>query len=296
MKIVHGDEQPVVSGRNTRAGALNKQYILTGDEGSLGNFVFGLYSQTGDFYSPRHHHNFAQWRYQLEGECNFDKNGVATPGVLTFIPEGAYYGPQTSEGDNLVALIQFGGPSGQGYMSQEQVYAAFEDMKAIGHVDKGVFYRNEGVPGKRAMDSFEAVWEYATGKTMVYPDPPYADPIMINTANFRWMPLAGSYGVEEKPYGTFTDCAFRAASYRLEAGAIFTASGRGIYFVLSGSGRLESGSYRKSTGLLLEADEMAEFRADDTTEVLFMGLPEIAKIRRPLPELAPDREEDLARA
>ena len=296
MKIVHGDEQPVVSGRNTRAGALDKRYILTGDAGSLGNFVFGLYSQTGDFYSPRHHHNFAQWRYQLEGECNFDKNGVATPGVLAFIPEGAYYGPQTSAGDNLVALIQFGGPSGQGYFSQDQVYAAFEEMKKIGHVKDGVFYRNEGVPGKRAMDSFEAVWEYVTGKTMVYPDAPYADPVMINTANFRWLPVDGLWGVEEKAYGKFTDCAFRSASYKLEAGATFTVNGRGIYFVLSGSGRLEGGTYRKYTGLLLETGEMAEFRADDASEILLLGLPEIAKIRRPLPDVDAVLEEDLARA
>ncbi len=154
--------------------------------------MFGLYSQTGDFYSPRHHHNFAQWRYQLEGECNFEKNGVATPGVLTFIPEGAYYGPQTSDGE---------------------------------------------------------------------------------TENFRWRPVDGLWGVEEKAYGTFSDCAFGAAS-----------------------GRLEANVYRRHTGLRLETGDMAEFRADDTSEILYLGLPEIAKLRQPLPEMDAARDEELARA
>ena len=73
MKIVQGDEQPIIEAQNIRTGALNKQYILEGEPGSPGNFVFGLYYQTGDFYSPRHHHNFDQWRFQIGGDCGFDK-------------------------------------------------------------------------------------------------------------------------------------------------------------------------------------------------------------------------------
>jgi hypothetical protein len=286
MKIVQGDEQPIIEGRNTRAGQLNKRYILTGDEGSVGNFVFGLYSQTGDFFSPRHHHNFSQWRYQIDGDCNLGNNGVMKPGMLAHIPEGAYYGPQSSDKPNTVALIQFGGPTGQGYMSQEQVYGAFEEMKAFGHVENGVFHRNDGVPGKKAMDSFEATWEYATKRPMVYPAPQYAEPIVMDTANFRWMPLDGAPGVEEKAYGTFSDCAFRAASYKLDPGASFTATGRGIYFVLSGRGTLAGGPYRTYTGLYLETGETATFRAGETSEILLLGLPEIARIRTHLPQEA----------
>jgi hypothetical protein len=279
MKIVQGDEQPIVTGRNTRAGQLNKQSLLTGDEGSLGNFVFGLYSQTGDFSSPRHHHNFSQWRYQIDGECDLGKNGVMKPGMLAHVPEGAYYGPQSSNQPNTVALIQFGGPTGHGYMSQDQVYRAFEEMQAIGHVENGVFYRNDGVPGKKTMDSFEATWEFATQRPMLYPPPQYAEPIVLDTANFRWMPLDGVPGVEEKAYGTFTDCKIPSAGYKLDPGATFTATGRGIYFVLSGSGLLEGGPFRRFTGLLLERRETATFRADETSEILLLGLPEIARMR-----------------
>ena len=119
--------------------------------------------------------------------------------------------------------MQFGGPSGSGYLSQRQVDAAFEEMKQFGVFDKGVFRRNEGVPGKKNMDSFQAVWEYANQRPMVYPKPQYADPILMNPAHVRWMPLAGADGVEVKALGTFTDCQIGCARYRVAAGASFTA-------------------------------------------------------------------------
>jgi hypothetical protein len=297
MKIVQGDEQPINDARNIRTGELKKQYILTGQEGSLGNFVFGLYYQTGDFSSPRHRHNFDQWRLQLQGECGFDKNGTMKPGVLGYFPEGAYYGPQTSDEPNVVALIQFAGPSGQGYLSQDQLYAAFDGLKDIGHVDKGVFYRKEGLPGKKTLDSFQATWEYANKRPLIYPKPQYADPTLMNTENYRWMPLDGAPGVEEKSYGTFTDCKIRAASYKLDPGASLTATGRGIYFVLSGKGTLEGGPYRTYTAILLESGESATFRATETTELHLFGLPEVARMRTPMPaDVATADDEELAEA
>jgi hypothetical protein len=297
MKIVQGDEQPINDARNIRTGELKKQYILTGEEGSLGNFVFGLYYQTGDFYSPRHRHNFDQWRLQLDGSCGFDKNGTMKPGILGYFPEGAYYGPQTSDEPNVVALIQFGGPSGQGYLSQNQLYAAFDGLKETGHVEKGVFYRKEGLPGKKTLDSFQATWEYANKRPLIYPKPQYADPILMNTENYRWMPLDGAAGVEEKSYGTFTDCTIRAASYKLDPGASLTATGRGIYFVLSGKGTLEGTGYRKYTAILLETGESATFTAGETTEIHLFGLPEVARMRTQLPaDVETADDEELAEA
>jgi hypothetical protein len=294
MKIVQGDEQPILEARNIRTGKLDKQYILTGDSSRPGNFVFGLYYQTGDFYSPRHHHNFDQWRFQLEGDCGFDKNGTMKPGVLGYFPEGAYYGPQTSDGPNVVALLQFAGPSGARFLSQDQVYAAFDGLKAFGRVERGVFYRDENVPGppgltdKKTLDSFQATWEFANEQPLVFPKPQYADPVLIDTTTHRWMPLDGAGGVEEKAYGSFTDCAIRAASYRLAPGSTLRASGRGIYFVLSGAGTVESEPFRTYTALYLEHGENATFRAAETSEILLMGLPEVARMRRPVPALEAD--------
>jgi hypothetical protein len=304
MKIVQGDEQPVITGRNTRKGQLDKRYILTGEDGSPGNFVFGLYYQSGDFYAPRHRHNFDQWRYQIEGEVGFGRHGVMKPGILGYFPEGSYYGPNDHEPDppgvtNTTVLIQFGGPSGSGYLSQKEVYDAYAGMQAIGRFEDGVFYRNEGVPGKKALDSFQATWEFANGRPLVYPKPQYNGPLMMDTQNYRWMPLDGAPGVEEKALGTFTDCKLRGAAYKLDPGASFTATGRGIYFVLSGRGELEGGPYRQYTALYLETGESATYRAAETSEILLFGLPEIARIRTPLPydfDAAVEEEEELAEA
>lgn len=284
MQIVQGDETPIdPDATNVRGGELKKRILLTGEVNTPGNFKMGLFSQTGDFYSPRHRHNFDQFRFQLEGECDFDRNGKMKPGVVGYFPEGAPYGPQSSNGPNLIALVQFGGPSGSGYLAQEQVNATYAEMKQFGVFDQGVFRRNEGVPGKKNMDSFQAVWEHANQRPMVYPKPQYADPILMNPDAVRWMPLAGSPGVEEKALGTFTDCRIRCARYKLATGASFAGTGRGLYLVVSGKGSLEGKPMRRHTALYLKDGEQATFRSDEATEIQLLGLPNEALIgRQPL--------------
>jgi hypothetical protein len=299
MKIVQGDEQPISESQSVREGTLRKTHLLAGDEGSPGNFRFGLGHQVGDFFSPRHHHNFDQWRFQLEGNATFDKNGTLKPGSLGYFPEGAYYGPQASKEAGICAVVQFGGPSGSGYLSKEQVYAASQGLRKFGRFEKGVFHRDPAVPGekgvteKKALDSFQATWEFASKRPMVYPKPQYADPILMDTQNYRWMPLDGAPGVEEKSYGTFTDCTIRSASYKLDPGATFTATGRGIYFVQSGRGSVDGQPYRRLTAIYLETGESATFKAEETSEMILLGLPEIARMRTHIPELEA-ADEDLA--
>lgn len=292
MKIVQGDEIAVsTDATNVRGGELKKRILLTGEVNTPGNFKMGLFSQTGDFYSPRHRHNFDQFRFQLEGDCDFDHDGKMKPGVLGYFPEGAPYGPQTSNGPNLIALVQFGGPSGSGYLSQEQVDAAYTEMKKFGVFDQGVYRRNEGVPGKKNLDSFHAVWEFANQRPLVYPKPQYAKPVFMNQDAVRWLPSAP--GVEEKAMGTFTDCAIRCARYKLAAGSSFTGTGRGLYLVLSGKGSLEGRPMRRHTALYLKDGETASFRADETTEIQLLGLPNEALIGKQ-PLVADGSEDSVA--
>ena len=298
MQIVQGGEIPIdVNASNVRGGELKKQEFIAGQENTRGNFKFGLFHQTGDFYSPRHRHNFDQFRFQIEGDCDFGSNGKMKPGVLGYFPEGAFYGPQSSSGFNLVAVVQFGGPSGSGYLSQNQVYAAHDALKAYGTFDKGIFHRHEGLAGKKNMDSFQAVWEFANRRPMVYPRPQYADPILMDPQAFRWRALAGMPGVEEKPLGIFTDCSIHCARYRLAPGAVFTAGGRGLFLTLSGSGEVEGRPVRRYTTVYLKDGEQAEFRARETTEIQLLGLPDETRIAT-LPLIADDiqdSEEALAR-
>jgi hypothetical protein len=288
MKFVQGDEQPMTESQTVRAGTLEKRYMIQGD-GGPGNFIFILAYQKGDFFSPRHHHNFDQWRYQIEGDCSFDKNGKMTPGTLGYFPEGAYYGPQSSDVPNVVAVVQFGGPSGNGYLAADQLYGAHQALKEYGHFDKGVFHRKEGLPptpgvtNRKTLDSFQASWEFANKRAMVYPKPQYADPLLMHSENYRWMETDGAPGVEEKSYGTFTDCAIRAATYRLAPGSSFRATGRGLYLVLSGRGSVGGNAYRALSGVYLDSGENATFAAEEPSEILLMGLPEVRRMRTPLP-------------
>ncbi len=62
--------------------------------------------------------------------------------------------------------------------------------------------------------------------------------------------------------------------------------------MLAGAGSLKGGAFRRYTSLYLDGGERAVFRAAETSEILLLGLPEVARMRAPLPELeaAGDKE------
>lgn len=281
MQVVHGDEVPIVcDGGGVRTGKVGKQYLLSGDPASPGNFKFGLFHQYGDFFSPRHRHNFCQFRVQLEGVCEYGLSGKMKPGTIGYFPEGGYYGPQgPDEGDTYTATLQFGGPSGSGLLTPEQTAAAKKELLKVGSFEKGVFRPHPDVPGRRNMDGFEAVWEEINGRKLVYPEPQYAAPVMMYPDHFQWMPVADSAGVEEKVLGVFTDCQIPCALYRVHPGATFTAHGRGIFMVMSGGGKLRGENFRKYTSVYLDIGETTSFEADEVSEILLMGMPDVAAIQ-----------------
>jgi len=282
MQIAHGDEVPVVcDGGGVRTGKVGKQFLLSGDPASPGNFKFGLFHQYGDFYSPRHRHNFCQFRVQLEGLCEYGLSGKMKPGTIGYFPEGAYYGPQGPDsGDTYTATLQFGGPSGSGLLTPEQTAAAKKELLQFGAFEKGVFRPSPDVPERRNMDGFEAVWEHINGRKLVYPEPQYAAPVMMSPENYQWMPVAGVSGLEEKILGVFTDCQIPCALYRLQPGAAFTARGRGIFMVMYGHGEVQGDTFRfrRYSSVYLDTGETTRFTSDEVSEILLLGMPDVAAI------------------
>ena len=195
MKLVHADEVEWKRGLQHRGGTFHYRHLLEGEAGSPGNFHLGIGQQDGDFASPRHRHNFDQFRFQLEGTSNFDRNGKMTAGTFGYFPEGAAYGPQSSEGRSVTAVLQFGGASGSGYLSPKEVTAATEELKKFGTFEGGIFRRNDDSEGRRNSDAYQAIWEHVNGRRMDYPKPRYRDPIMVDPENYEWLPLAGHRGV-----------------------------------------------------------------------------------------------------
>lgn len=276
MKIAHGDEmQEVVRKFEHREGAFHHRKLMAGEPDTPGNFSLELVRTTTDFFSPRHRHNFDQFRYQLEGEFDFDRNGKMKPGILGYFPEGTPYGPQSSSVSSLTLTLQFGGASASGYMTQEQMEVGMAELKKHGRFEKGVYRRNEGEEGKRNVDGYQAIWEYVNKRPMKYPEPRYHDPIMINPEHFAWLPLEGAAGVYEKLMGVFTERGTEARLLRLEPAATFRATGRRLYFVLGGEGRVSADRFRRDTTVLCERGEETTFAATAASEILVLGLPKL---------------------
>jgi hypothetical protein len=101
------------------------------------------------------------------------------------------------------------------------------------------------------------------------------------------VPVAGAPGVAEKLLGVFTERRSEASFLRLDAGARFTARGKGIYVVTRGSGMVEGQPLRALTTVCLAAGETAAFVAQEETELLHFGLPDLAGLRMPSRDQVP---------
>ena len=197
------------------------------------------------------------------------------PGVIGYFPEGTPYGPQSSSVSSLTLVLQFGGASGNGYMTQQQMEAGTAELKTHGTFEKGVFRRNEGEEGKRNVDGYQAVWEHVNKRPMNYPAQRYHDPIMMSPEHFEWVPVEGAPGVCEKLMGIFTERRCEARFLRLAPQARIRATGRKIYFVLTGDGQVGGQAYRRQTTVFCEREEEAAVEAETPTEILVFGLPRL---------------------
>jgi hypothetical protein len=289
MKIVQTDEIPLKRGLEHRGGMFHGRIMVEGEPGALDNFQLSFGQMGGDFNSPRHRHNFEQIRYQLEGVLDYGRDGKLVAGMVGYFPEAVYYGPQ-SQDPNIACktiVLQFGGASGSGYLSQAEVQAGMRELREQGEFKDGVFRRRVDVEGKRNLDGYQAIWEHVNERPMVYPKPRYPQPIFMDPANSEWVPVAGAPGVAEKLLGVFTERRSEASFLRLDAGARFTARGKGIYVVTRGSGTVEGQPLRALTTVYLAVGESAAFVAQEETELLHFGLPDLAGLRMPSRDQVP---------
>ena len=118
-------------GLEYRGGIFHGRRLLEGTPGTIDNFQLSIGVSQGDFYSPRHRHNFEQIRVQLDGTLDYDRDGKMTAGIVGYFPEGVFYGPQSQNPDEVAtaAVLQFGGASGSGYLSNAETRNAMEELK-----------------------------------------------------------------------------------------------------------------------------------------------------------------------
>jgi hypothetical protein len=284
MKVVQLDDVPLVRGLEHRGGTFHSRTLVEGEPGTPGNFKFSLSRLGTDYSGPRHRHNFDQYRYMLEGESDYGQDGPLKAGMLGYYPEGVPYGPQVNKTEIFCAVLQFGGASGSGYLLPREVKAGMEEMKKFGEFKDGIFHRHDGIagsglPGKRNMDAYQAIWENVHGREMVYPKGRYHAPISMDATNYQWAPVGGAPGVSEKLFGVWTERRTQAGLIRIAAGASHEVGGRGVYLVLSGAGECEGRPLKQYTTVYLEHGERTTLRASAATEFLHYGLPDLSDMQ-----------------
>ena len=285
MKIVQGDTLALERGLEHRGGTFHFRRLLEGEPGTIGNFQLTLGQMGGDFYSPRHRHNFEQIRFQLEGTLDYDRNGKLSPGMVGYFPEGMAYGPQSQDPAEtpMTVVLQCGGASGSGYLSRNEAKACMEELRRFGEFKDGVYRRNADAEGKRNLDGYQAIWEHVHQRPMNFPKPRYNNPVFMDPTHYDWLAVDGAPGVSEKLLGIFSEARTEAGFLRLDAGAGWRGRGRGIYFVVSGAGTVGDQPFRRFTTVHLEDGEAAEFMAEETAEIFHIGLPDGAAMHMATP-------------
>ena len=278
MKIVQADTVPVTERKDRqRQGRFIERRLLEGDEGSVDNFQFTLVSTGGDFFSPRHRHNFDQFRFQIEGDGGFDRDGTMTPGTVGYFPEGTRYGPQSNKGDLTTLVLQFAGASGNGYTSEAQISQAVRELNEWGEFKGGVYYPREGT-GRKQQDGYEACWEHVNKRKLEYPAERFHHPVFMNANAFAWNPLDGQSGAAEKVLGTFDEYGTGIRFVKLAAGASYKAKGRRLYYAVGGAGTASAagsgGAGKKGDALHTLVDEAHEIRAGEPAEFYVILMPQ----------------------
>jgi hypothetical protein len=281
MRLAHSETTPWSPPRKVRGGIIKFKTLLEGDEGTPANYQLLLADTDPSFWSPRHRHNFDQVRFALDGSTNIGPKRNLEPGDLAYFPEGTYYGPQNQQEvgrDSLTMVVQFGGPSGNGYMSIRQTDAGLEALKQHGDFEAGVYKRHEpGADGRKNQDAFEAIWEQQNGRDIEYQKPRFMDAIHFREANFEWQPVAGSPGVATKDIGSFTEKGVRVYFVQLQAGASYELPAqpqKQLLFVRDGNGRFaDAGEWAAHTAVDLGPGESTRMTAATLTEAMVLLFP-----------------------
>jgi len=273
MRVAHADtiEWAPLSGH--RAGTIRFKRLLEGRPGDPGNFELSLARADGDYYTPRHRHNFDQIRVALEGRFNFATKRDLKERAVGYFPEGTAYGPQEARERSVILLLQFGGASGDGFMSYDQLASGYAALQRQGDFDSGVF--RSGDSGRRVnRDGYEAIWEHVNGRSVQYPAARYEDPVVMHPDAYRWRDLGG--GVQRKRLGVFSEAGTEVGLLQLQPGSASGFDGARLGFVLDGGVRVGDQSLARWSAVHAERGEALTLAASSPSEVFYVRLPDFA--------------------
>jgi hypothetical protein len=260
-----------------REGVLEQKFLLTGVDGAPDNYLLNVgRTGTGGWTTPRHRHNFDQVRYVLKGTYPYAKGKSMPEGWVGYFPEGLYYGPQDRPEGLEMMVCQFGGASGNGFISIADREAANDVLKQKGEFKNGIYTWFDEQGKRHNQDGSEACLEQAAGRKLVYPKPRYDDLIMMDPANYEWVPGPSS-GVYTKWLGTFTERCTKLGFVRIEAKAIFEAgkeSSTELMFLARGKILVDGKEYGPHTAFEFQPEEsLVPLVAVEDCEFLRLVLP-----------------------
>lgn len=259
-----------------REGVLTQKHLLIGEDGSPTNYDLntGL-AGAGGWRTPRHRHNFDQIRYVIKGDYPYMDEKVLPEGWIAYFPESVHYGPQDRPEGLQTMVLQFGGASGNGYLSVDGREAANEALKAKGEFKGGSFTWADEAGNIRTADASAACFEYATGRKLEFAPPRYDGVIVMDPGAYAWMPTDDA-GVFEKQLGSFTERTARIGFFRVDAGATFNLKPFGSIAVLfQTKGELVADGEDYSAGSAFEiapGDDPVAFTATQDAELVCMVL------------------------
>lgn len=267
--------EPGVVG-SMREGILAIKVLLTGQDDSPNNYVV-MTNRTGSggWATPRHRHNFDQIRFILKGSYPYAPGKSMPEGWVGYFPESVYYGPQDRPEGLEMLTLQFGGASGNGFLSVARREAANEALKSKGQFKNGIFTYYDETGKKHNVDGSQACFEEATGQTLTFAKPRYDSLVMMDPASYDWIPEAAS-GISSKWLGTFTERQARVGFTRLEAGVSLTAgqqSSMELMFLKSGKVSVEGREYGPHSAFEFGPGEALSIEALEPSEFFRLVLP-----------------------
>ena len=256
---------------------------MQGTPGAPDNFEFSIVRTGGDYFTPRHRHNFDQVRLCLEGAMNYAPGKDLKAGTIGYFPEGTFYGPQADTSNSMVLLLQLGGSAGYGFMSYQQLNAGYEKLCDLGQFDGGVFSRTTADGRVQRKDGYEAIWEHVNGHPVEYPAPRYEEPIVIHPEGFGWVQTHDP-GFELQHMGTFGERALNIGRIRAKRGSSHLVDRHRapeLLYVESGALRDVTSGEVMETGSVFRmdpADAGREIQAVEDCVMFFIQLPKFDRI------------------
>lgn len=268
MDILHAGQMPWgASLAAHRQGPVQHKRLFEGIENTPDNYALALANESGEYFSPRHRHAWDQVRYCLEGSVPLGRGLRIGAGEVAYFPEGVPYGPQQGGPDRLVLVLQFGGASGQGYMSAEQTRRGHSELLELGVFEQGIYQRHKG-PGRVRQDAYEAIWEHVFGKPLAYAPTLYRTPIVLRAEHFPWHADRAAEGVARKPLASFPARGLSLEFLRVEAGSellLPSADTLRLIFVCRGAGLCDAQDYVAQSVVRMQAAQHAHWRASAPT-------------------------------